>query len=57
MNPRYWASAAFLFGTDYLVICGRASTHSMYSAGATLSPIHSSKYIVAQILCPAQRAP
>jgi hypothetical protein len=34
--------------TDYLVICGRASVHSMYAARATLeSPLDSSKYIIA----------
>jgi hypothetical protein len=43
--------------TDYLVICGRASVHSMYAASATLeSPLDSSKYIIAQFVCPAQRS-
>ena len=42
--------------TDYLLICGRASAHSMESASATLdSPLDSSKHIIAQVLRPAQR--
>jgi len=42
---------------DYLVICGRASVHSMYAASATLeSPLDSSKYIIAQLVSPAQRS-
>jgi N-terminal domain of anti-restriction factor ArdC len=41
---------------DYLVICGRAFARSMASARATLeSPLNSSKHIIAQVLCPAQR--
>jgi hypothetical protein len=46
-----------MFSTDYLVICGRASVHSMYAASATLeSPLDSSKYIIAQLVCPSQRS-
>jgi hypothetical protein len=41
---------------DYLVICGRAFARSMEFARATLeSPLDSSKHIIAQVLCPAQR--
>ena len=36
INPHYSASAAFLCGIDYLVICGRLSARSMESPSATL---------------------
>jgi hypothetical protein len=43
--------------TDYLVICGRASARPMDAACATLeSPLDSSIYIIAQLVCPAQRS-
>jgi len=46
-----------MFSTDYLVICGRASAHSLDAAGATLeSLLDSSKHIIAQLLRPAQRS-
>lgn len=51
-------SGPSMFSTDYLVICGRASVHSMDPASATLeSPLDSSKYIIAQLVCPAQCSP
>jgi len=43
------------FLTDYLVICGRAFARSMDSAVVTsVSPLDSSKHIIAQLSCPAQ---
>jgi hypothetical protein len=45
-----------MFLKDYLMICGRAFVRSMESATASLeSPLDSSKHIIAQVLCPAQR--
>jgi hypothetical protein len=44
--------------TDYLVICGRASARSRDPASATLeSLLDSSKHIITQLLCLAQRSP
>jgi len=46
-----------MFSTDYLVIYGRASARPMDAACATLeSLLDSSKYIIAQLLRPAQRS-
>jgi hypothetical protein len=45
------------FLTDYLVICGRASARPICPACAALeSPLHSSKHIIAELLCPVQRS-
>jgi hypothetical protein len=53
----YGFRAVYMFSTDYLVICGRASARSMDPASATLeSRLDSSKDIIPQILCPAQRS-
>src|SRR6202035_2291490 len=42
VSGRCTDSGPSMFSTDYLVICGRASVHSMYAARATLeSPLDS----------------
>jgi hypothetical protein len=62
MQPRSFSerctdSGPSTFLTDYLVIRGRVSARSTESARDTLSPLHSSKYIVAELLCRVQRSP
>jgi len=55
-NPACTDSARSMFSTYYLVICGRASARSLHAASATLeSRLDSTKQIIPQILCPAQR--
>jgi hypothetical protein len=57
LGARCTVSGACMFSTDYLVICGGASARSMGAAGATLeSLIDSSKHIITQLLCLAQRS-
>ena len=55
-ESRLYGFRASMFSTYYLVICGRASARSLHAASATLeSRLDSTKQIIPQILCPAQR--
>jgi hypothetical protein len=50
-------SGPFTLSKDYLVICGRAFARSMDSPSATPeSPLDSSNYIIAKLLCPVHRS-